>query len=47
MAYADAGGRGEGGSLPLRTSYFKPFFKPKIIFLKKSFDILKTIIPFP
>ena len=47
MAYVDAGGCGEGGgSLPLRTSYFKPSFKPKIIFLKKSFHILKTIIPY-
>jgi len=47
MAYADAGGRGEGGSLPLQTSYFKPSFKPKIFFFKKSFHVLKTIIPFP
>ena len=38
---------GGGGPLPLRTSYFKPSFKPKIIFSKKSFHILKTIIPFP
>jgi len=49
MANADAGGRweGEGVFAAADVLFFKPSFKPKIIFLKKSFHILKTIIPFP
>jgi len=36
-----------GASLPLRTSYFKPSFKPKVIFLQISFHFPKTINLFP
>jgi len=48
MAYADAGGHGEGGSLcRCGRPILNQSFKPEIIFLKKTFHILKTIIPFP